>query len=113
MPLAPPHRFPQRQLGFREIRLSTADGNSQVVTPEGEALTPKGWANQLDINYLPTVVFYSENGREVVRLDSMIMPYKMAGVLQYVREKGYLIEPQLQRWRRLKAIEAASKKTGN
>lgn len=90
---------------FEAIQLDITDENNRVITPEGVKLSPGQWYHQLNLNYTPSIVFFNETGKEVMRLDSETLRYRMEGTLQMVLEKAYEKDAQLQRWRRKKAIE--------
>lgn len=87
---------------YEAIQLDMTDTKTMVVIPTGERLSAKQWAERLDLAYAPALVFFDERGREVYRLDSELLRERTEGSLRLVLEKGYLDEPQLQRWRNLK-----------
>lgn len=87
---------------FEAIQLDMSDLHTRLVTPDGKRLSPKQWADQLDLAYAPALVFFDERGKEIYRLDSELLRERTEGSLQLVLEKGYLEEAQLQRWRQLK-----------
>lgn len=93
--------------GFEVVQLNMWDDWTPVLTPGGDKTTPFQWGRRLELFYAPTLVFFDEGGREVMRVDSVIQFNRLNGVLQYVLEKGYEQEPLFQRWRRLKRIEEA------
>ena len=93
---------------FEVVQLDLLDDRSPVLTPKGRKLTPRAWADQLQLIHAPALVFFDETGGEVLRLDAETGPYRLEGALQYVREKAYLETPQFQHWRRQKALEAAA-----
>lgn len=70
-----------------------------VVTPSGKRTTSKKWANSLGLYYSPTIIFFDENGKEILRVDSVIRFYRLNGVLEYVLSKGYLEFETFQLWR--------------
>ncbi len=70
-----------------------------VVTPQGRKTTAREWARSLDIFYAPTLVFFSPQGREVIRIDSVTQFYRLLGVLDYVNRKGYEQQIDYQLWR--------------
>jgi thioredoxin-related protein len=110
-------RFHRRVLGDRAIRrligefeavqLDVSDSRARIITPSGQRLSPGAWFETLNLSYCPAIVFFDERGREVMRLDSETLRFRMEGSLQLVLEAGYVQDAQLQRWRRTKAIEAA------
>jgi thioredoxin-related protein len=70
-----------------------------VVTPAGKHLTSKTWADELGLSYAPTLIFYDEQGKEIIRLDSVVGFYRLHGVLRYVLSGGYRKYPNYQQWR--------------
>ena len=85
-------------LGKREIRdmirqfdAVQLDVNSDVpvLTPSGEHLTAREWANKLDVFYTPALIFFDESGKEIIRLDSVAGQHRLQGVMRYVLSKAY------------------------
>lgn len=70
-----------------------------VLTPSGERLTAKSWSEELGLYYAPTIIFFSEKGEEIIRVDSVIRFYRLQNVLEYVLSKGYVEYPNFQTWR--------------
>lgn len=91
---------------FEVVQLDLLDDRSPVLTPKGQRLTPRGWADQLQLIHTQALVFFDETGSEVLRLDAETGPYRLEGALQYVLEKAYLETPQFQHWRRHKTLES-------
>jgi len=90
---------------YESLQLDMTDAKTGVLLPTGERTHPRQWAEQLDISYSPSILFFDESGKEVLRLDSETLRFRMEGALQLVLEKAYAEDAQLQRWRRKKAIE--------
>lgn len=70
-----------------------------VTTPEGRHTTSKQWADKLGLSYAPTLIFYDEHGKEIIRVDSVLGFYRLQGVLRYVITGGYRKYPTYQQWR--------------
>lgn len=70
-----------------------------VLTPTGQKLTSREWAEQLQLDYAPTLIFFDEKGREIIRIDSVVWFYRLQNVLNYVISKGYHQFPTFQAWR--------------
>jgi len=70
-----------------------------VITPAGERTTAQQWANDLGIFYTPSLVFFDEQGKEIIRVDSVVRFYRLRNVINYINNRGYLYEPDYQRWR--------------
>ncbi|MGB1110239.1 MAG: thioredoxin family protein [Gammaproteobacteria bacterium] len=73
--------------------------DTPVLTPGGERLTAREWAEHLGLFYAPTLMFFDEWGREIIRVDSVVKLYRLNGVFDYVLDEGYLHEPNYLRWR--------------
>jgi thioredoxin-related protein len=106
---------------FDATQLDTTDSRTRLVTPDGARLTPAEWAARLGLIHEPALVFFDEHGVEVVRADSELLidpdgvavdavdPRIVGNVearLRYVLEKGYVDQPQFQRWRSHSALES-------
>ena len=70
-----------------------------VITPDGRKTTAREWARDLGLFYAPTLIFFDENGREIIRVDSVVHFFRLRNVLNYVLNKGYLTHPSFQLWR--------------
>ncbi len=75
-----------------------------VITPAGERTTASRWASDLGLFYAPAIVFFDEQGREILRVDSVVGFYRLRNVLNYISSKAYLREPSYQRWRLQRAF---------
>ncbi|MCK5003349.1 MAG: thioredoxin fold domain-containing protein [Gammaproteobacteria bacterium] len=73
--------------------------DTPVVTPGGKSTTAKDWAKELGLFYAPTLIFFDSDGKEIIRIDSVVNFYRLLGVLKYVNQGGYLSEPNFQSWR--------------
>ena len=69
-----------------------------IVKPDGEQTTAREWAEELEIFYAPSIVFFDERGREIIRVDSVVNFFRLRNVLNYVVSRGYLTEPNFLRW---------------
>lgn len=73
--------------------------DTPVLTPVGEKTTARSWARELGIYYAPTLVFFDEDGKEILRIDSVVRFYRLNNVLYYILSKGYVKYPNFQQWR--------------
>jgi thioredoxin-related protein len=73
--------------------------DTPVVTPRGKSITSKSWADQLGLSYAPTLIFYDNQGKEIIRVDSVVGFYRLYGVMRYVISGGYRDYPNYQQWR--------------
>ena len=72
--------------------------DTEIITPDGYKTTAKNWANQLGLFYAPTLIFFDTNGKEIIRIDSVVKFYRLLGVLKYINQGGYLTEKNYQSW---------------
>jgi thioredoxin-related protein len=96
-----PLRDPSLQRMFRRFDNVQLDmwADTPVVTPDGRRTTARRWARDLGLFYAPSLLFFDEHGREILRVDSVVRFYRLRNVLEYVDSKGYLTEPNYQLWR--------------
>ena len=57
------------------------------------------WAEQLGLFYTPTLIFFDQDGREIIRVDSVVQFYRLRNVLDYILSGGYREYATFQRWR--------------
>jgi thioredoxin-related protein len=91
----------QRILGYcvmMEVVQLDMWSDTPVLTPSGSKLTARQWADELDIHYAPTILFFDDCGREIIRIDSVVLSYRLMRVFQYVAERGYETGLNYQQW---------------
>lgn len=81
---------------FRAIQIDRWS-SAPVITPDGEQVTARAWADQLGIGYLPAAVFFDQ-GREVMRIEAMLKAFHMQSVMDYVASGAYRTQPSFQRF---------------
>jgi len=74
-------------------------GDVPVITPSGEHTTARKWAAKLGLFYTPTLIIFDPDGREIIRIDSVVQFYRLRNVLDYVLSGGYRQYPTFQQWR--------------
>lgn len=72
--------------------------DTPVVTPSGESLAARDWAESLEVSYAPTIVFFDASGREVIRTDSYFKTFHTQSVMDYVLSGAYNEEASFQRY---------------
>lgn len=70
-----------------------------VIRPDGKKTTSRQWAEQLKLTFAPSLVFFDEKGREILRIESVIRLYRLKNVLRYILSRGYEKYPTFQLWR--------------
>ena len=86
---------------IKQLDLTQLDmwSDTPVITPAGERTTAKQWADQLGLFYTPTLVFFDEQGGEILRVDSVVQFYRLRNVLDYILSGAYRQYPTFQQWR--------------
>lgn len=85
-------------LGFDSVQLDMWS-QTPVITPAGKRTTARDWAADLGLFYAPALIFFDEQGREILRLDSVVGFYRLRNVVNYIASRAYQLEPSYQRWR--------------
>ncbi len=70
-----------------------------VKNPQGKELTAKKWADELGLDYAPTLIFYDESGKEIIRVDSVVGFFRLKNVLHYINTRAYKTQPSYHLWR--------------
>ena len=81
---------------FDVVRFALGD-NATLTTPQGARLSASEWARSLKIVYTPSIVFFDPKGREVLRTESYLRSFHLAGAFAYLSSGAYLKEPSFQR----------------
>ena len=96
-PLSEPE-IVERLRRFETVQLNLW-GRQPVITPDGKRTTDGEWASRLGLFYAPTLIFFDNDGREILRLDSVVQFYRLRNVLDYIASGAYKEYPNFQRWR--------------
>lgn len=81
---------------FYSIQLNRWSG-TPVITPDGQRLSAKQWADKLDIHYLPSIVLFDEQ-QEVMRIASLFKSFHVQSILAYIASGSYQKEQEFQRY---------------
>jgi thioredoxin-related protein len=83
---------------FKIVRLDM-NSDTAIKTLSGKDLTANSWANKLDLSYAPTLLFYDANGKEIMRVESVVGLFRLQGVLEYIVSQAYKKYPTYQMWK--------------
>ncbi len=97
-PLADP-RIRGRLGSFDVVQLGIWD-DTPLITPDGRRTRARDWAAELGLFYAPSLLFFDERGREILRVDSVVQFYRLRNVLDYVLSRAYERYPTFQAWRK-------------
>lgn len=90
---------------FEVVQLDANNKAIPVINPGGEQTTPKEWFEKTGMEQLPAMLFFSENGNEVLRTDAMVLNQRMDNSLNFVLDKAYEKGWTYQRFARTRSIE--------
>lgn len=98
---AGPLQDPAITARLRELEAVQLDRSAEtpVITPAGERLTAREWSQRLGLFYTPTLLFFDEQGAEILRVDSVVQFYRLGNVLEYITSGAYRDFPDYRRWR--------------
>ena len=82
-----------------EIVQLDMNSDTPVITPDGQQITAKKWAEQLNLFYAPTLIAFDERGKEIIRVDSVAHVYRLKSVLEFIVRKTYITTPDFMDWR--------------
>jgi thioredoxin-related protein len=101
--------FTRTEIETQLLQLETVqlDINSEqpVFTPDGQKISSEKWAEQLNINYTPTIIFFDQKGKEIIRIESVVWFYRLRNVLKYVLTGAYNKYATFQLWRQAKNMK--------
>lgn len=80
-----------------------------LVTPAGNRTTARKWAGQLGIQFAPTVVFFDEAGKEIIRMASAFKSFHTQSIYAYAATRSYLQQPSFQRYIRQRSEQIRKK----
>lgn len=83
--------------GFDAVQLNISDP-TKFVDPTGAPLSASAWAHSLNIAYLPSLIFFDQQGKEVFRAEAYLRPFHLASALEYVASGAYKNEASFQRF---------------
>jgi thioredoxin-related protein len=96
-----------RLAGLDIVRLDVADTDTPVLTPAGQRTTPSDWYAELGFTQLPALVFFAEDGRQVLATDALVLQGRMHNSIGFVTERAYDKGWNYQRYARTQALERA------
>ncbi len=87
-----------KQLNELDVVQLNSISDTPVITPAGRKTTSREWADDLNVTFAPSLIFFNEHGKEVLRVESVIRLYRLNNVLKYVIGKKYKDYPTFQAW---------------
>ncbi|MDH5184047.1 MAG: thioredoxin fold domain-containing protein [Gammaproteobacteria bacterium] len=72
---------------------------TKLIRPNGKRSTAEEWAKELDLFYTPTLIIFDEQGKEIIRISSVVWVYRLNNVLNYISTGAYKKYETYQLWR--------------
>ena len=88
------HRLKDMDVVQLDLRSET-----KLIRPDGKRTTAGEWARELDLFYTPTLIIFDEQGKEIIRISSVVWVYRLNNVLNYISSGAYKKYDTYQLWR--------------
>lgn len=85
---------------LKKIDLYQVDMNSSrsIVNPQKIITKVKNWTKELNITNTPTVIFFNENAKEIIRIEASFKNFHFQSIVDYVVSDSYKQEKEFQRY---------------
>jgi thioredoxin-related protein len=93
------HSATKKLLESFEVVQIDINSDTPVWTPDGQKISSKQWAKELNLFYTPTIIAFDEKGKEIMRVDSVAHIYRLKGILEFMTSKSYITTPDFMAWR--------------
>jgi len=96
------------QLARFDVALLDMWSTDPVTRPDGKTGSAAQWAQELGVQYAPSLVFFDAAGVEVFRAEAYLKAFHVQSSMDYVASRAYLDQPNFQRFisARAAALEA-------
>lgn len=71
--------------------------NDEITTPDGQVKKISDWAEEMGIQYSPSMVFY-KSGKEIFRTEAYLKSFHTKAAFDYVSTSAYKQYPEFQRY---------------
>jgi thioredoxin-related protein len=72
--------------------------DESLQTPDGRTLSARQWADDLGVQYMPSMIFFDADGEEVFRTEAWLKTFHLHAVLDYVATGAYRHQTNFQRF---------------
>ena len=98
----------REQLARFDVVLLDMWSSDPVTRPDGNTSSVAQWAQQLGVQYAPSLLFFDAAGAEVFRTEAYLKAFHVQSAMDYVASQAYLEQPAFQRFigARADALEA-------
>lgn len=93
-------RRPRSRKLMQQFDIAVVDiwSDEVLITPGGKSLSARQWARQLDVQYVPSMLFFDAGGEEVFRTEAYLRPFHLQSAMDYVASGAYREQPEFQRF---------------
>ncbi|PVV07264.1 MAG: thioredoxin [gamma proteobacterium symbiont of Ctena orbiculata] len=95
----------QASLGEFDVALVDIWSGEALITPDGKSMKATDWAENLGVQYAPSMLFFDGQGREVFRSEAYLRSFHTQAVMDYVSSGSYRDQPNFQRFVQARAEE--------
>lgn len=88
----------ERVQRFDAVQLDL-DAETPLVTPDGERMTAREWGQRLEIHWAPSILFFDERGKEIIRIEAVVGLHRLSTTMDYVLTRAYEEFPTYRRYR--------------
>ena len=74
------------------------NSDQMIVTPDGREMSQRAYANELNVQYTPSIVLLNPAGKEVHRIEGFFKTFHVQSSFAYVLGDGYRQQPSFQRY---------------
>jgi len=93
-----PRPEPTAAIKAFDVVLLNRHSKGFIVTPKGKTTRIADWANQINIQHSPSMVFFETTGKEVFRTEAYLRTFHVAGAMTYVSSGKYKTQKSFQRY---------------
>lgn len=92
-----------KQLQQFSVAQININSNTKIITPDGQTMTQKQFADSLNIQYTPSIFFYGNDAkyskkRLMFRSEGYLKGFHIQALLDYISSGAYLYETEFQRF---------------
>ena len=80
-----------------------------LVTPRGKKTTAVQWARKINVQFAPSLVFFDNSGKEIIRIEAYLKAFHTQSIMDYVASGAYKSQPNFQRYISRRAAELEAK----
>ena len=82
---------------FNVVRLNMWSKES-IVSPQGKKTTAEKWARDIKVQFSPSLVYFDNAGKEIIRTDAYLKAFHTESVMDYAASGAYKTQPSFQRF---------------